>query len=368
MTSSAPSVQRHLVHVFPTFAVGGSQIRFAQLAAAHGPRYRHSVVALDGVTTMRDRISKEVAISLIEIDFDKKAGLKNLPLFRRKLRDLNPDLIVTYNWGSIEWCLANRLLPVARHTHIEDGFGPEEKTQQFPRRVWTRRLALTGRHTTIVLPSRQLETMARNVWRLPPSRIKYVPNGVNIGRFTPDPQRPAHAESVVIGTVATLRPEKNLIRLINAFAAIAAGNPAVSLLIVGDGPERPALEAAAKATGLGERIIFPGPTSAPETALAEIDIFALTSDTEQMPLSILEAMAAHLPIVSVNVGDVIDMVSDANRIYVTPLGDDAALIGSLKRLIADPFLRKHLGQENGLAAASRFDQSVMIQTYQTLFG
>ena len=368
--SGPEATTRHLVHVFPTFAIGGSQSRFRQLAIAHGDRYRHTVLALDGVLDMAKSIPSGPTVTCAQPQLDKSAGLLNLPLIRKCLKQQKPDVLVTYNWGAIEWALANRLFPLAPHIHIEDGFGPEEVSRQLHRRVWLRRIALSGRHTKVVLPSRQLERIAHAIWRLPKRSVLYVPNGIDCARFNGLTTGVTRVGPLVIGTVATLRREKNLARLIRSFSAIAEeqAETALKLVIVGDGPERTALESLARGTGRGAQIIFMGATSAPERALAEMDVFALSSDTEQMPLSILEAMASSLPICSVAAGDVAEMVSEENRPYIVGLNDETGFRHSLRSLIADRDLRDRLGRANRAVALKRFDHSLMAARYLELFG
>src|SRR5262249_47497140 len=153
-----------------------------------------------------------------------------------------PDMLITHNWGTIEWVLANwpRL---ARHIHIEDGFGQEEAKRQIRRRVWARRLLL--RTSTVVVPSRTLQGIARDVWRLPEACIRYIPNGIDCARFAtaPDPvlTRQWPGEGLVVGTVASLRAEKNVERLVRAFGLLAGDFPC-RLVIVGEGAEREGLQ------------------------------------------------------------------------------------------------------------------------------
>ena len=137
-------------------------MRFAQLARLHGDRYRHTVLALDQNYDM----AKRVAVDCLDLKFDKTRSLENLGLFHRTLREVSPDVLVTYNWGAVEWALVNRFGLKRPHIHIEDGFGPEEAQKQLLRRIWMRRLALSGRHTTIILPSRNLERIALRQWAL----------------------------------------------------------------------------------------------------------------------------------------------------------------------------------------------------------
>jgi glycosyltransferase involved in cell wall biosynthesis len=108
---------------------------------------------------------------------------------------------------------------------------------------------------------------------------------------------------LVIGTVAGLRAEKNIGRLIRAFSAVHRDFP-VRLMIVGDGLERTALERLARDLGVGSVIEFTGYLKDPLSCLVEFDIFALSSDTEQLPLAMLEAMACGIPVVATDVGDV----------------------------------------------------------------
>jgi glycosyltransferase involved in cell wall biosynthesis len=349
----------HLLHVFPTFAVGGAQMRLVAIANRFGPRLRHSIVALDGTTTARTLLRPDLAVAFPAIDARKGDTLGNVRRFAAALRALGPDLLVTHNWGAIEWAMANALVG-RRHVHIEDGFGPEEQARQLPRRALTRRLVL--RRAMVVLPSRTLWRIATEVWRLPARRVRYIPNGIDLARFRP--AAPTARDVPVIGTVAGLRAEKNLPRLLRAFAALPA--PA-RLRIVGDGPERPALAALAAALGMAERVEFTGAMADPAPAYRGFDLFALSSDTEQMPLSVLEAMASGLAVAASDVGDVAAMLAEANRRFVVAR-DDAALAAALAALLADPTLRRALGTANRARAEAEFDQQAMFAAYAELFG
>jgi L-malate glycosyltransferase len=198
-----------------------------------------------------------------------------------------------------------------------------------------------------------------------------VPNGVDIERFSkpvrdviPDfARRPGE---LVIGTVAPLRPEKNIGRLLRAFASLG-DSPAVRLIVAGHGVERPALTRLAAELGIVERVIFAGQV-APESVLGTFDIFALSSDTEQMPNALLEAMAASRAVAAVDVGDVKGIVCDANRDFVVPRDDGPALAGSISRLLRDPAKRAELGRDNRRRAVDSFSQARMFTAYSLIFG
>ena len=359
-------VPRTVLSVFATFAVGGPQVRFAALANRYGTRYRHLIVAMDGNVACRERLSPSLDVSFPVVPIHKGATIANLRAFRRLLRDWHPDVLVTNNWGSIEWSAAN-MPRIVRHVHIEDGFGPEERDRQIRRRVLIRRLAL--RRSTVALPSRTLVRIATEIWRLDPRRVHYIPNGIDLARFSGvrDPTVAAawSGEGPVVATVAALRAEKNLPRLLRAFATAAQAPPG-RLVIVGDGPERDGLQALAGSLGIASRVSFLGHVAEPAPLYAGFDLFALSSDTEQMPIAVIEAMAAGLPVAATDVGDVRAMLAEANAPWVGPR-DDAALAASLAALLADAQLRAHTGAANRARALASFDQERMFAAYAALF-
>ena len=133
--------------------------------------------------------------------------------------------------------------------------------------------------------------------------------------------------------------------------------------MIGDGPERPALQALAASLGL--RVHWAGHVTDPAPLLRALDIFAMSSDTEQMPLGLLEAMAAGLPAVATDVGDIAAMLPPSARSFVTPR-DDVALAAALRRLIASPELRQEMGDANRIKAEQAFDQHRMFLSWAEL--
>lgn len=358
-----------LLHVFSTFAVGGPQTRFATIADRLGPKYRHLIVSMSGRTDAASLLTDRVAFEIVDFRNTPRNPLANALRFAGELRRLRPDRLVTYNWGALEWALGNLVGPRLPHVHIEDGFGPDEAARRFRRRVWLRRIALLGTRT-IIVPSRNLERIAREEWRLPARRITYLPNGVEIARFAAKPPAaewafPKRDGELAVGTCAALRPEKNLKRLIRAFAR--CGHADVRLVICGDGPERPGLERAADAAGVADRVTFTGYLAQPEKALAGLDLFAMSSDTEQMPYGLLEAMAAGLPAASTDVGDIKQIVAEPNRPFIVPVADEAGLALAIDRLLGNPELRARLGEANRIKAESEFALDGMIQAYDRIF-
>jgi glycosyltransferase involved in cell wall biosynthesis len=368
LSSQSPGEARPLLaHIFPTFEVGGAQSRFATLANHFGNDVRHVVVAMDGCYDCAKHLAPGLDVDLRRYPVKRGRMLANRSTFRAALKDIRPDILVTHNWGTIEWAIAN-CPKVVRHIHIEDGFGPDETKRQALRRIWARRLLL--RRSTVVVPSRNLERIAREIWRLPVSSVRYIPNGIDCAKFgaPPDPDlvRRWPGEGYVIGTVAVLRAEKNVERLVRAFGVIAKAWPC-RLVIVGDGAERSRLEGIAAELGVKDRVCFTGTIVGTERVYGGFDVFALTSDTEQMPLTVLEAMAAARPIVATEVGDIWHMVAPENRPYLVAR-DAAAIAEVLRRLLPDRALRLQLGQANRKKVLAEYDQSTMVAAFADLYG
>jgi glycosyltransferase involved in cell wall biosynthesis len=355
------SSQRRLLHVFPSFEIGGAQARFARLAAGLGEAFRHTVISLSGRDDAVALLGRDATVDLATTPSARGGIPGRLGRYRRLLVEQRPDVLVTYNWGAIEFALANRAAG-APHVHIEDGFGPDEAKRQLRRRIWGRRLALA--HAEVVVPSLTLQRIACDAWRIPSQRLHHIPNGV--AEWSPAPLADEGlpvGKGVQVIWVGAIRAEKNPLRLLRAFASAPQ---TATLLVVGEGSEREAAMAEAQRLGLGERCRFLGRRADARDLMRQCDILALSSDTEQMPLVVLEAMEAGLPIASTDVGDVAHMVAPANRLFVKGRSY-RDLASSIAGLAADAELRARIGRANRLKVQECYREVDMVETYRRLF-
>ena len=220
-------------------------------------------------------------------------------------------------------------------------------------------MALTTAHA-VTVPSQTLEGIARAKWGVAdPVRI---PNGIAVDRFArpaADPWPGPPTDRLRVATVAGLRAVKNLPRLVRAVADLDA-----ELVIAGEGPERGAIVAEAARLGVRDRVHLPGFLDDPARLLSHADVFALSSDSEQFPISVVEAMAASLPVVSTDVGDVRAMVAENNRPFVVAPDQLGA---TLAMLAGDERSRRSLGEANRSVARARYDERTMIDRYHRLY-
>jgi L-malate glycosyltransferase len=368
---SRTNILPHLVHVFPSFGHGGVPIRIATVINKLGEGYRHTILALDGNFASQSRIDPTGHVVFSDPKINKAHPIKSLIDIRRRLVALKPDLLLTFNWGAVEWALINRFFFKGPHIHFESGFGPEEADQQIPRRVRLRRIALAN-IDRLVVPSQTLVAIAGASWKINKAKILHLPNGVDCDQYDCDgdpdiiPKFVRQADELILGTVAPLRAEKNLPRLLRVFAKIA-DRYVVRLLIAGDGVERKTLETTAAELGIADKVIFAGHVETPEKVYPLMDIFAITSDTEQMPNTVLQAMAASRPIAAVDVGDIVANLSPENRKLVVSREDEASLVEMLDRLLSDTALRKDVGDANRKHVLANYSLEKMVASYGTLF-
>ena len=362
---------KHFLHAFPTFNSSGGPIRIANILNHLGPSVRHTIVSMDGSFLAQSRLDASVDRTLLPVETTGRDPLRNMMHLRSILHRRKPDLLLTYNWGSMDWSMVNFLWPVCPQIHFESGFGPEEAEAQLRRRVWTRRLVLR-RVFRVAVPSHTLVDLATRVWRLNPERVLLIPNGVDIRRFAKAPGPgvvPGFVKApdeIIVGTAAPLRAEKNLSRLIRAFAMLGPDLKA-RLVIAGDGEELEKLKKLVALLGIPERVVFAGHVERVEDLLGWFDVFAMSSDTEQMPNSLIQAMAAGLPVAATDVGDVKVILSGPNAPFVVSKQDDAALADALRKLIGSPDLRQSVSAANQERVRATYNKERMYSAYADLY-
>ncbi|WP_226018383.1 glycosyltransferase family 4 protein [Novosphingobium sp. FKTRR1] len=363
-----------VLHLHSTFNAGGKERRCVALINRFGRDVDHAIVSAEP-GSMGAMALIEPGLSVhVPFGFPALAGrwgVRRLQTLARAMRGF--DLILTYNWGAMDACMAHALFGPAQGLapliHHEDGFNADEANGLKRSRNWYRRFAL-ARASAVVVPSTMLEGIALDVWAQPPGKVQRIANGIPTARYggkgKPDalPRVIKRRDEKWLGTLAGLRPVKNLPRLVRAFAAM---DERWHLVIVGEGPERGAIMDEAMRLDIGHRVLMPGHIADPAQAIALFDLFALSSDSEQAPLSVIEAMAAGLAVASPAVGDVAAMVADANAPFITPAGDEAALAAALAALAQDDGLRARLGAANQTRACAEFDEATMVARYAALY-
>ena len=363
----------HILHLHSTFNLGGKEARAVRLMNAFGDKARHTIVsAMPDQLAARDMIAKGIKYEIAQDPppLSGRPSVKRYEDIARYMRRF--DLVLTYNWGAIDGVMAARVFgkglpPVVHH---EDGFNADEAERLNPVRNMYRRIALPAANA-LVVPSQLLEKIALKQWRQPRERLFRIANGIPTALYAgkPDPKLIPELQklkpgTLVIGCVAGLRPVKDIPLLVRAVAGLAR----FKLVIVGEGPERQNILDTAEAMAIEDDVILTGFLPDPHRYMGLFDVFALASKSEQAPISVIEAMAAGLPVIAPKVGDIPEMVGSRNLYYLPPERTEVLLRDRIDMFAKHPEERGYVGSENRERARALFDEAEMIAAYARLYG
>jgi len=313
-------------------------LAYCQLAEGHSP----TIYCL----THPGRIAAEASERGVCVrSFHKPAGphLSTVWKMARQLRHDRPDVLHTHNhlvhhYGVVAGRLAG--VPVIVNTRHRAEFrlatGPEGSriTTESPDRksdlIFRATLPWVGCVVLISEATRQFFVRYRGI---PEAKARVILNGAHLERFLKSPAHPGSAlPRVRFGIAARLVPEKDHFTLLRAFAAVVAEVPGAELQIAGDGPLRDRLAALSQELNLATCVTFLG--ALPDTAqfLSQLDIFVLSSLNEGLPLALLEAMAAGLPVVATRAGGVDEAARDGYNAFLAAPGDSDDLAQAMIRM------------------------------------
>jgi N-acetyl-alpha-D-glucosaminyl L-malate synthase BshA len=231
---------------------------------------------------------------------------------------------------------------------------------------------VVGASDALTTPSRYLADAAYNHLGLPRDMaIEVIPNFVDTRRFSPRASENPLGGSRgnrphVLTHVSSFRPLKRVEDVVRVFAAIESEFPS-RLDLVGDGPERPRIEALVHALDLDTRVRFLGERSHLVELLQESDVFLLPSQTESFGLAALEAMACGVPVVASDVGGIAEVVRHGEAGFLAAVGDVAAMAGHVRRLFADDELHARLARRARELAETRFPTEPAVDRYEAAY-
>jgi sugar transferase (PEP-CTERM/EpsH1 system associated) len=294
----------------------------------------------------------------------------------RLLRSERVDILHTHLFGSNS---LGRLL--GRLGGVPVVIAHEHWSTISPRQAQIDRL-LYRLSSRIIVPSEASKQLVMQTEKIPAGAISVLYNGVDTSRYMP-PSTEAHAEArrefgiedgdLLVGVVGRLSPEKGGVdNLIRATHRLREQHKNVRLLIVGDGPFRAGLEKLDAElheanSGRASPIIFAGARQDIPRLLGAMDMFVLPSLNEALPIVILEAMAARLPVVATRVGGVPEIVQDgATGLLVAP-GDEVELLAALNRLAEDKALRARLADAGREQVRARFTIEQMVRNLEIIY-
>ncbi len=355
-----------VAHVVLSLDLGGLERIVLDLLREGRKRGRRAdVICLERPGTLAPQAE---ALGARVVCVDKMPGLRPGTIGRlaAALRRLHPEVVHTHQIGALFYAgPAARRAGVPLVVHTEHG-------KNYAQRRRTRWLGwLAGRYAArffCVSADIAAEVTAGRI--VPRRKIHVVANGIDTARFRAQgdarelrQELGIPAAAPVVGTIGRLSEIKQQDLLLRAFARISERLPEARLLLVGDGPLMGSLRQLAQDLGQAERVHFAGYQARPERYLQVMDLFALTSRSEGMPLAVLEAWAAGLPVLASDVGGLPELIDPGRNGHLFRSGDEAGLADGLYQLLRDREYARRLGTAGRQLVTDRYDVRHMAQAY-----
>ena len=365
-----PPLVAHLIY---RLDIGGLETLLVDTINRMAPgRYRHAVICLTDYTDFAQRITRP-DVELVALH--KPAGLAlgtHADLFRL-LRRLRPGILHTYNLGTIEYAATAWAAGVPVRIHAEHGRDARDPQGVNPKHNLLRRL-LTSVIDRYVPVSRDLAGWLERVVRIPARKLKLIDNGADTERFRAGTATVAEAwqddpDAFVIGTVGRLQDVKDQATLIEAFSLLRRQLPdeRLRLVLVGDGPLRAQLQAQIDTLGLADCAWLAGPRSDVAPVMRSFSLFALSSIAEGTPVTMLEAMASELRVVSTAVGGIPDLVTPGANGALVPARDPQALAAAILPYVKDRAMARRHGAQGRARVEQQYSMQAMLAAYVALY-
>ncbi len=362
-----------ILHVIDSLGIGGMERIVIDVAnGLDSTRFEQVVCCISRRGEAADQLRDGVRC------FDLGKGDKADRLMPLKLagviRRERPDIIHSQSWSGVDTALAKLLMPGVKLVHSEHGRSYSDLRRQSLMRRMARRGLYHVADSVFAISSEVREFYCGQTG-FSAERMQIIPNGIDTRRIDEADAKGIRAEfgiapdDFVFGTVARLDLTKDTMMLARAFAAIALPrqNPKLKLLIVGDGEQRARLEEFVAMLGLNRIVIFAGMRRDVPRLLRAMDVFALSSVSEGLPLTVLEAMAARLPVVATNVGALPELVEEGRTGFLVPIRHAAAMSDKFEAFLANRRLANILGEAARQKVVREFTMERMLRNYGEMY-
>jgi glycosyltransferase involved in cell wall biosynthesis len=358
-----------VAHVLSSLAIGGGERVALELAGGQAQAH-HQVMVVSLAPGPDGPLASAFRARGVEVhQVSKGAGIDlSLPLRLAALfRRHHVNVVHTHNRLPLMYGALGGRLAGAVVIHTRHGPGRGKRREQ-----WLRRAAGKLLHKYVAV-SPELRDLARELQDCAPEKLAVIENGIDVEKFgaASAARREAReslgipADAWVVGSVGRLAPEKDYPLLVRAVAPLLG--PAARLIIVGDGVEAGTIRAEVAARGVEPYVLLPGARDDVPRYLAALDVFALSSRMEGLPLVALEAMAAGRPVVATAVGGLPGLIEDGVSGFLVPSGDEETMRRKLATLRDDPAQASALAARGQARARERHSGEAMVRRYLTLY-
>jgi len=354
-----------ILYLITELSVGGAQtVLLRLLRGLDRERFRPAVACLfNGQGSVAQQI-RALGIEVFDAQMRGKTDLGAMVRLYRHIRRLRPTILHAHLFhANLPARVLGRLAGVPIVICTEHTMAMEPPWRYRLNR-WT-----VGLADRVVAISANVRDFCRTRIGLPEEKLVLIPNGVELPELPlPAPWEARAAlglppDGLVIGAISRLDPVKGIDVLLEALPQVEEA----ALVVIGDGPQRAALEALAARLGVSHRVSWAGFQQDAVRLLPACDLFVQPSLYEGLPTTVMEAMAAGLPVVATAVGGTPEVVADGVTGLLVPPCDPAALARAITALLRDPEQRRTMGQAGRERVAQHFSAVRMIERTERLY-
>lgn len=364
-----------IMHFVDSLGKGGLENGLVNLIERLDPmRFEHVVCAIRRLGPNADRLPRDrvrvMCLGTRDTSLPVQVGA-----FVRAIREVQPDIVHSRNWGAVEAVMAGRWTRSCAVVHSEHGMESDAGAKEPWRRRGFRRLAFELADRVVSVSYKLRDLHARRTG-FAAHKIAVIHNGVDGRRFYPDPEARMRIrrelgifpDEFCIGSVGNLFPVKDHMTLLQAIEKVAGRAANGRVLIFGEGPELPRLQAfAIDHPDWGRRVSFHGSSNRVAEMLNAMDVYVLPSINEGISNSLLEAMATGLPVIATATGGNPEVILNGESGLLCPVGDSGRLAEQLLALLARKDLRDQLGQRALRRVTEDFSIDAMVRNYAQMY-
>ncbi|MGN6546648.1 MAG: glycosyltransferase [Aureliella sp.] len=379
----------HIGLVVQSMHVGGLERCVTRLAnGLDRDRFQLSVICLDRTGPAADWI-KNPDVSVVELRRKQGNSAALVGQLADRLKQLRIDIVHSHNWGTlleshlaVRWARRGAARPAGRilHVHAERGtvLGPPSRNSWHKRARALVMRWIVARADATMCNAYSIADKIRDITKLRNHPITVIPNGLDVPysaealeqmRCAQRAQLGLGPSDILIGSIGRIVPVKNFALALSSFARVnPGGDSKLHFLLVGDGPGRTELEQLASDLGVASRVHFPGEQGDVWPYYAALDLYLNTSHSEGMSQSILEAMAAGLPVLASDVGDSKRLIRGAEPCGdVVPSPTTDSFSAQLQAILSDrEQLRRYAANSQAVYRAN-YTLEAMLKSFESFY-
>jgi len=312
-------------------------------------------------------------LTALQLKMKRGYSLSSAMELVRQAREAHVEIIHSHGYkgdiliGSLP--MSVRRIPMVRTQHGRTSTRKLSKIWFYEVLDW-----LIMKRMAAVVRVNRTDTCHQNVNHVPDAHSFVIENGIPELKFEPDTVfrtdpivREFCKDGFVIGTISRLSEEKGLIHLITAIRILSRENSAMKAVIIGEGPQRQSLEAMVNDAGLADKILLAGYRDYAYNYLPNFHVFVLPSLTEGLPITILEAMQAKVPIIASRVGGIPAVLENGRTGLLVEPGNPHALADAIMQVWSDPQSSQEMGPRAREQALTRYSSRRMAEDYLTIY-